>query len=350
LTQGENVKFRIIPVGKGAGDPCGISIGVGSDDEDTPNCDDNYWCLLGYFTPTVLSISCKERGGTAELCGFSEFTTPSDPPKKYRQYGAAGTLCDDDKVYAPDRSLSCSLGSVANSSLETFSGVHSFDPVTCVQDPQLQRCIKVSGAAVPCASISISPGDCSTFFPTGFGSEFGSPPFYGGIAMDYSVSPTSQAWTMIGPCTLIGSPGSEVGRTITGVVGVTLLDEDTEEDANARLLATLLDWEDIDPVECSVLPCCEAIYTKREEPDPFEWSYQEARCDLHIEGLTAGGFAAIRAHIWKTDHDTLISSEHSILQFETYADGFGGADFAFELPIERGFTTYIKKFEFRRLV
>jgi len=49
--------------------------------------------LIGSVPPDgTVSILCRNRAGTATLCGFSEFTTPSTPPKKYKTNTNSGKI------------------------------------------------------------------------------------------------------------------------------------------------------------------------------------------------------------------------------------------------------------------
>ncbi len=38
------------------------------------------------------AVECRSKAGSAELCGFAEFTDPSSPPKKYRKREIEGTM------------------------------------------------------------------------------------------------------------------------------------------------------------------------------------------------------------------------------------------------------------------
>jgi hypothetical protein len=52
-------------------------------------CDQFVNCDCG---PIACGVECQSKNGTATLCGFSEFTTPSTPPKKYRKRAKTGTM------------------------------------------------------------------------------------------------------------------------------------------------------------------------------------------------------------------------------------------------------------------
>ena len=45
-----------------------------------------------WWPPAGAALSCRRRGGTASLCGFAEFGSPSSPAKFYRKRAKTGTL------------------------------------------------------------------------------------------------------------------------------------------------------------------------------------------------------------------------------------------------------------------
>lgn len=69
---------------------------------------------------------CRSREGTATLCGYPEYTTPSTPPKKYRQKTFGGSL------FAEIISTCDGGGTILRTHQSAFSGVNTYNAATCV--------------------------------------------------------------------------------------------------------------------------------------------------------------------------------------------------------------------------
>lgn len=70
-------------------------------------------------------IECRSRAGTATLCGYSEYTTPSTPPKKYRRKTFGGNL------FARIMTTCDVGGTVLRTHESSFSGVNLYNALTC---------------------------------------------------------------------------------------------------------------------------------------------------------------------------------------------------------------------------
>lgn len=148
---------------------------------------------VGDLSTTLILYSYK--AGTASLCGFSEYTDPSVPPKKYRLLTTNGSV-----------GYTCSTG---GSGTRTQTGTVTIDKNNCVQTS-----IGEPSYNAPCLCI------CEGLIETKTVSQM----FFGG------------SYISIGGCC-----PSQHYMNMSGSSKSKLSDEDTEQDAIARLL-NLLSW------------------------------------------------------------------------------------------------------------
>lgn len=157
-------------------------------------------------------LECTSESGSATLCGFSEFSSPSTPPKKYRKRTASGTASASYSRGVAD----CSLASCAW--VDGFSGSKIYDPLTCL----------VSGSNIAtrvgtCGNDGVSTTDtlCDNYGAL--------------VAMTCTTSPTNITMSNAGGCHI--TAGDSLKYTaVTAVMNLT--DEDTENDAIARATGT----------------------------------------------------------------------------------------------------------------
>jgi hypothetical protein len=273
IIPGEQIFVRV----KGVNDRTGASGGYcpvpdgnpGGPDSPPPPCDNDYMCLLQPVVPTLVSISCKSRGGTATLCGISEFVVASQPAKKYRRSVQSGTasgsyhhndICGDPYLV---ETINCTYGVTCQ-----------YDPLTCaITLTGENRCVSSSGPDIVGVACQTTP----------FNPECG---------RDVEHTQTSSR-TML--ATIVCCPWSNPAYSFKAVsddLRVDLQDEDTDEDALTRLKATLPAWDDIEWVPCLMLPCCASSWALRNALDPvdFDYPYLEGKSKIAVEGFTASGF------------------------------------------------------------
>jgi hypothetical protein len=75
-------------------------------------------------TLDAATLQCRTRGGTATLCGYSEYTSASTPPKKYRERSFSG-------VVNWDKFKTNCAGGIACQYNDTFSGEIIYDLENC---------------------------------------------------------------------------------------------------------------------------------------------------------------------------------------------------------------------------
>jgi hypothetical protein len=212
----------------------------------------------GETTDTLSCCSFQCRSKTDSKCGFSEFGTPSSPPKYYRTVSISGTI----------ESCSFTAGGCTtfiSNSLVTLSGACAFDPVTqnCANgvDNDSSQYTQQTGTHCGDGSGSTTTGDfCSlpSFITlgTGWTIDFETPMRGLDIVWD-SVSQTTTGWTLTGSGNC--DPGGGGSTKTTGSVTATLSDEDTETDVIARV--TLAPWSAWGPPQESDSEPCRAAWS-----------------------------------------------------------------------------------------
>jgi len=302
------LKVRVTPLGNGTvqGTTCtGPNMPEGPPNPPKPPSGGDYWDLAQLVGSASVLIDCKIRTGTALLCGFPEFKDPSDPPKFYRTLSNAGELTED--VFQP--SLDCGANLIVHGPT-TYDLVCRKDASTCAD------------------STTGSTGSCDT------------PVDSGGTGFNITIvdSPTS-ARIIGGGCFVWSGIQS---RNFSGVVNISLSDEDTEDDALSRLVSTLPDWSTIDwgSDDC---------FSERGSRSTNSFVYQECKIRLRTTGLTAAGLSVIRCFISRINLDTLVDEPAEEQTFSTYADDLGGSEFEFDLPVVAGYKYYLNHVEFYQI-
>jgi hypothetical protein len=152
---------------------------------------------------SACALDCRQKSGFATLCGFSEFTDPSDPPLKYRKVTNSGSLRN--RIFQP--SLDCDPATTIDDGTFNYEGDGVFDRLTCLVD---------------CTGIVLgSCGDVNA--PTG--------------TTRHTTKTESKA---VGDGCAISSGISS--RSIEGTWTNTLSDQDTEADGIARAESSVPDW------------------------------------------------------------------------------------------------------------
>lgn len=140
-------------------------------------------------------------------------------------------------------------------------------------------------------------------------------------------------------------PGVSVRKASGSGLTWTLDDEDSEDDAIARLLATLDDWGDIDWDDCTMLPCCSSTRTKR--TTGFDISIEQGMVQITHTGLVVvGAYVVLRVEIWRTDLDTMDDEPAYTIDFEGTVDMSGDCTWEFLLPNEAGYTHFLNSYKF----
>lgn len=203
-------------------------------------------------------FECRTRGGTAEIFGISEYASPSSPPKKYRTQTIDGSWCDNDHS-APN----CSAP-IANADRNVYSGQYLFSPTTGAETNNQLAEYYLGTSGADCSAV---PFNSSTVPPKNFAPNIG---------VLVSETQTHRTWSAEVACT----PTGGFFREISGEITSDLTDEDTEEQAIARLLDGL-EWS-----EWSEGSNCASGYEQR--TSGFTFDYSEAEFMLTGRGLYPG--------------------------------------------------------------
>ena len=257
-------------------------------------------------------LECRIRGGTATLCGFSEFVSPSSPPKKYRvkSYGGTYITCEWDDA-------GCS--SLHSGVMTVLSGACSYDPTTCVQSSTGQvLAYQQNSVCPPGGAPGVTPNYCG----------------------DFGVGATAQAG-YITQTERDRVPGSQCVHDISGVwftssgsLTSTLSNEDTESDAIARLLAggggTWGSWT-----------AGAGVAQFEQRTTLFTFAYQEAQFRVTINGLTPASAYHVSVDIMRRAHGSgsYIKIATNIYAFTS--DGSGHYQFSDTIPNVEGYDTTV---------
>ncbi len=242
------------------------------------------------------ALSCIIAGGTACLCGYNEFVSPSTPPRRYRRLTQDNTqnfthysfdTCSD----SPDP-RSC-----------TLSGVGQYDPDTCE--------LVVTGSN-NCGGVVLGP-------------------FLDSCGIKATTTQTLSTQAMDGsPCCAAGIIASFRYTSVTG--SAELDDEDTEDDAIRRLMSGA-SWG-----SCSGSPCCLAQWEARTAG--FCFAYQEAIWTVVASGLVPGKNYKIPVDFYDRVFGVGPYTLFQHLLVEVEADNFGNAVASGFVPNQRGYQTY----------
>jgi hypothetical protein len=202
---------------------------------------------------STCSIECREKSALATLCGYDEFTSPSDPPKKYRKLSQSNGYTLPFFINSD-----CTLSAGAPNTHCTWSGECSYDKDTCAF---------TSGGTQDCGGGPVS--NCGVLGPDDGGRTI-------------TLTPTTKSYTPTGAC-FFASGGPWYGHYTDLSVMISLSDEDTEDDAISRAAAAL-DWAGCG---CGAAPCS-AFITDRTGSGSVDFGWRKVETRVLFTGLTAG--------------------------------------------------------------
>lgn len=166
-----------------------------------------------YAQPAAV-MSCVSQTGTATLCGFSEYASPSVPPKKYRRQTLGGGWCDND--YGDF----CG-GNIGNNDRQNYSGSYDYSGTNCAETNNQASIYGISGIIHPCSAVPQTPTTqpARNFAPSIYPNHT--------TLIETSIS---RIWNYNGLCI--------AQREVDGQVTANLSIEDTETDALERASKT----------------------------------------------------------------------------------------------------------------
>lgn len=203
------------------------------------------------LTPTV-SLTFANEFGVAQLCGFSEYSSPTVPPKKYTRRTFSGTL-----VFSHYTALGCILGNRdCNAVSDVWTGVMDYAPGVSCDTP--------GGTGVRTRT---GQGACGSVVTNATSIDGG---IYAPI-FSYPTTQTTKALTGTG-CLAYGVESFLVIGTPTAQEVISI--EDTEAAALARASVA----EDDSPV----------AYREARGAGDFSFGFSSVTFQVNCEGLTAG--------------------------------------------------------------
>lgn len=278
-----------------------------------------YEIPISFISFNIVSY-CRQRGGTATVCGFSEVTGhASSPPKKYRTLTGSGISfrCN----YSDS---GCSI--ISGSDAFSFSGSANYSEVNCaLTDNSLERVFVDHGFCPSTTQIStVSVIGNQNVILTG--NELNG---YNQFLSGYQNIITGK-----GVCFVPSDP--HAGSIATGSVSVILSNEDTDQDAIDRLIAST-SWPGFS-LCTTPETCCLARYEQR---TGFSFNYIESEFNFR-----ASGFRALSEHTIQYDVYRRLYGSGSYVKFSTItdivvADSSGNISYVGSVPNIQGYESYV---------
>lgn len=139
---------------------------------------------------------------------------------------------------------------------------------------------------------------------------------------------------------------------------VELLQEDTDDNAIARLMAGEPDWSELEWGEPMLMPPAGNLFT--EDGCPCEHSgrgygayngrtltYLQKRMKIAVTGMNASGAYKCRVFLHgRYLPDNTVHADVKILTFTTYADGLGDTEFEFDMPMREYWRYWVSAIKF----
>jgi hypothetical protein len=286
----------------------------------------------------VGALECRLKGslsGEASICGWSEYVSPSTPPKKYRRqtYVEDYNNCSYDRVDCPtDRAYGTTRDVVT-------SATHTFNALTC-------PAYVVAGDVRQFGGTVNSPGACAPWggsLPNTQATAEQSLDMSGlpTLAGGFSYSTTTPTFIRVvgnASCANVGGPGSS--HWYTGNKEWTLDIEDTESDGIDRFAAdnTWSDWQAVGG-GCANPGCCLAYYEER--TSGFGFDFQSAQFRVTAGPLTPSTAYDVNVLIYRRAYG---SSDpwvlYSTITISTTSDGSGYISVTGDVPNASGYESY----------
>lgn len=273
-----------------------------------------YYPCLVRGPSTAVAINRRRRSGTATLCGVSEFSSPSSPPKKYQTQTLSGN------VAGCSYNAMCATPGANGGFAYKWSGTYKFDPATCaITNTSIEQFFPSDGVSFcgAAASPTVTTPMSSPFQPSNIDTA------------SEVTTPTTDSWNYPGTCSLSN-------QRLNGSAVATLTDPDTDLAAIARLQATT-PWVGFGT--CPTPPtCCLASWQLR--TTGFSFDYGDAQFRIAASGLLASQLYCAAVDIFRRPWGV-----PPYVLFETIfvfgaTDGAGNLQLDGDVPNAPGFETY----------
>lgn len=271
------------------------------------------------------TLSCRIRGGTATLCGYSEYSGyASTPPKKYRRKTYSGVITSTARS-------GCGTGTLIYCDETTYSGYRLYDLSNCATSLTALQQYRTSD----CFPNTCALGSITNFTPPEDWSNFA------GVTSTFSAT----VWSQDGNGNCYATAACSAGFGIAdGTRTQTLSDEDTNDDAIARLLAgsggTWGSWIVQGATGCTGSPpsCCLARYQER--TSGFSFIYQESQFRVTASGLDPSTSYNARVEIYRRTYGSGSYALYQTMIVSDTTDGSGNFSADGDVPNDEGFESY----------
>lgn len=256
------------------------------------------------------TLQCRTRSGTATLCGFSEYTGASTPPKKYLTKTFSGTADFATHVGGTNCTVvSCSFS-------DTWTGAVSYDSSTC----------STSGTGTQTRA-----GTCGN---DGVTNDTSIEIYTSGI---FTYSKTATTNTAV-PSTCVSNT-----KALSSSVTETLGTEDTEANAITRFQAANAfgSWINSGATGCTGTPpsCCIAKYESR--TSGFSFAYADAEARVVATGLTPSTGYTAKIELYRRAYGTGSYAHYQTVTVTGTSDGSGNlTTSAATVTNTKGYETY----------
>lgn len=221
------------------------------------------------------TMECEYKNGSYILCGISEYTSPSTPPKKFRRQDLSGGFQNCDFHFLAPTGVCSGTPPAIASGNTTYTGACQYNKDTCgVVNTGLENTGSASGGAcvLPGITASVSAG-CDPFSP-----------YLTRINYTLAELRLSRTWTYVAGCTSYPNPNGIDRLQFGESVVAQLSDEDTDADAIARANAVITDWSA--GVSCELF----TAFRSSRGAGSFSATYRSVRTRMTISSLTPGQF------------------------------------------------------------
>lgn len=298
------------------------SSGTSADAEDAASAENWASLIINFSTFSCNVAECRTRGGTASLCGHSEFANAtggvSTPPKKYRTKTASGTMYDCART-----NIGCT-GAPAAGATYVYSGSCSYDSANCVTTNTLLYNEFNDSGVCPATTLTINAAQNCDWGDT-------TNPASASCLMNISVSKTRVDRSGTGICCDVGG-GTYTIRT--GSMYWELTNEDTEADAIARLQASSSwsNWTSANSTSC---------LSKYESRSNFSFAWQEAqfRATVNIAENVTG---VVKVGVYRRAYGSGGAFSQISTEYFSVTGNVAGADeISMNVPNAIGYETYV---------
>lgn len=266
-------------------------------------------CLTccGNSVPATIGIECRVRGDLASLCGYSEYTSPSTPPKKYRTKTLSGNIVAD--KYSDG---GCTLYQCTETL--SYSGSCVYDANYCNLTSNATETVTGCRSAAN-ACCDIGTGD-------NLGTLFASNVNATAVVLSYSGN----------VCTTLAT-GNWKAVSTTAQEALTV--EDTEAQAIVRVIADFPwgSWSS------SPMNTCDSHYESRSSG--FTFDYREGQWRVTVSGATPSANYTLSLEAWRSLYSLGSYTLYAYVNTAFSTDGSGGAVITGDVPITLGYDTYV---------